>query len=322
MGTQNPQRAEQFKKRYAEWDESTGIPKFHYGSHYSSAGTVLHFLIRLEPFTSEFIKLQGGKFDHADRLFNSVKDAWSSASSPTNLTDVKELVPEFFYLPDFLCNVNNINLGRKQNGQLVGDVVLPRWAQGDAGEFIRLHRKALESTYVSQHLHLWIDLVFGYKQQGRAAVECLNTFYYLTYEGAVDVDALTDPMEKAATIAQINNFGQTPHQLLDKKPHAARPGQTATTYFYSQPKLLVANVVREAAPIWGSLGSLRLVRDSSLIVSEVNRLSLGSGNRFLRWGFTVRLALQVHFFCQSCFVGRITPSASFPLTEIARLVLR
>ena len=34
----------------------------------------------------------------------------------------------------------------------------------------------------------------------------------------VDVDAITDPFMRDATIAQINNFGQTPTKLFDK-PH-------------------------------------------------------------------------------------------------------
>ena len=35
-----------------------GSKPFHYGSHYSSSGIVLHYLLRLEPFTTEHIKLQ------------------------------------------------------------------------------------------------------------------------------------------------------------------------------------------------------------------------------------------------------------------------
>ena len=96
--------------------------------------------------------------------------------SPLNMADVKELIPEFFYLPDFLVNANRFDLGCKQSGVALEDVVLPPWAENDPREFIRLHRAALESDYVSQHLHEWIDLIFGYKQQGPAAVESINLF--------------------------------------------------------------------------------------------------------------------------------------------------
>ena len=32
---------------------------YHYGSHYSNSGTVLHFLVRLPPFTKMFLQYQG-----------------------------------------------------------------------------------------------------------------------------------------------------------------------------------------------------------------------------------------------------------------------
>ena len=46
--------------RYKDFDDPT-MGKFHFGSHYSNAAGVLHYLIRLEPFTSLHIELQGGR---------------------------------------------------------------------------------------------------------------------------------------------------------------------------------------------------------------------------------------------------------------------
>jgi len=80
-----------------------------------------------------------------------------------------------------------IHLGCKQNGVQLNDVVLPPWAKDDPHEFIRVHRAALESEYVSQHLHEWIDLIFGYKQLGQPAVQACNLFHHLFYEGNVDI---------------------------------------------------------------------------------------------------------------------------------------
>ena len=105
VGALNPDRLERIKERYSFFDDPE-IPKFHYGSHYSSSGTVLFYLLRIDPFTTLAYELQGGKFDHADRLFHDVASTWKSCYN--DMSDVKELVPEFFYLPEMFKNVNNI----------------------------------------------------------------------------------------------------------------------------------------------------------------------------------------------------------------------
>jgi hypothetical protein len=89
VGALNQQRLAQFVERYNAFDDPV-IPKFHYGSHYSNVGSVLFYLIREEPFTSHFLTLQGGKFDHPDRMFMSIPQTWSNCL--TNPSDVKELV--------------------------------------------------------------------------------------------------------------------------------------------------------------------------------------------------------------------------------------
>ena len=77
--------------------------------------------------------------------------------------------------------------GTRQSGEELNDIILPTWAKGDPHEFIRVHREALECDYVSAHLHEWIDLIFGYKQQGKEALEACNVFHHLFYEGSVGI---------------------------------------------------------------------------------------------------------------------------------------
>jgi hypothetical protein len=53
----------------------TGPPR-HYGTHYMNPQSVLWYLIRLEPFASSHIVLQDGRFDHPDRQFHSIAEAF------------------------------------------------------------------------------------------------------------------------------------------------------------------------------------------------------------------------------------------------------
>ncbi|KAL0418701.1 UNVERIFIED_CONTAM: protein SPIRRIG [Sesamum radiatum] len=269
---------------YEGWDDPE-IPKFHYGSHYSSAGIVLFYLLRLPPFSAENQKLQGGQFDHADRLFNSVRETWWSAAGKGNTSDVKELIPEFFYMPEFLENKFNLDFGEKQSGEKVGYVFLPPWAKGSAREFIRKHREALESDYVSEHLHHWIDLIFGYKQRGKAAEEAVNVFYYYTYEGSVDIDSVTDPIMKASVLAQINHFGQTPKQLF-MKPHAKRrTDRKLPPHPLKHAMLLVPHEIRKSS---SSISQIVTVTDKVLIAGTNILLKPRTFTKCVAWGFPDR----------------------------------
>ncbi|KAF5820568.1 putative transcription factor WD40-like family [Helianthus annuus] len=284
MGCQTEEGEDEFKKRYESWDDPE-IPKFHYGSHYSSAGIVLFYLLRLPPFSTENQKLQGGQFDHADRLFNSVRDTWSSAAGRGNTSDVKELIPEFFYMPEFLENRFDLDLGEKQSGEKVGDVGLPPWAKGSAREFIRKHREALESDYVSENLHHWIDLIFGYKQRGKAAEEATNVFYHYTYEGNVDIDAVTDPALKASILAQINHFGQTPKQLFQRAHPKRKKDKKPLINPLKYSSFLVPHEIRKSA---SPIAQIATLNDKILIVGPNNLLKPRTYATYVAWGFPDR----------------------------------
>ena len=177
-------------------------------------------VLRQEPFTSMHIGLQSGRFDCPDRLFFDLAGCWRSCLTSTS--DVKELIPEFFTCPEIFMNTNNFPLGETQDNKSISNVELPPWAKGSPHEFIRIHRLALESEYVSRNLHHWIDLIFGYKQRGPASSAAHNVFHYYSYEGSVDLDKIEDEIERKAIEGHIQNFGQTPSQLITKLPHPER----------------------------------------------------------------------------------------------------
>lgn len=112
VGALNDDRFDGFKERYDCMKEAEGmegsLPSFLYGTHYSTPGYTLYYLVRTEPFTLFHIDLQAGCFDEYNRLFNSVEAAWQSSYS--NPGDVKELTPEWFCLPEFLVNSSHFPL--------------------------------------------------------------------------------------------------------------------------------------------------------------------------------------------------------------------
>lgn len=286
MGCQTPEREAEFRERYKAFAEmgADDSPPFHYGTHYSSAMIVSSYLIRLQPFVKSYLLLQGGTFDHADRLFYSITKAWESASRG-NMSDVRELIPEFFYLPEFLVNSNKYDFGVLQNmTTAIDSVELPPWAKGDPRIFIAKHREALESPYVTQNLHHWIDLVFGCKQKGEAAIEAVNVFHHLSYQGAKDVDAIDDPVERLATIGIIHNFGQTPHQIFNR-PHSQREDVR-----YKVPRLdrLAESLTQQPLSLLdiGERVSSLSMKQDRLLCAAALRLNIPPAyDKYMEWGF-------------------------------------
>lgn len=174
MGALTEARREAATERYQQ-SGLAGDKPFHFGTHFSSSMITCSFLIRLSPFTEMFLTLQvscaivpqpsrtilkrlailqGGNFDLADRLFSSIPKAWSSASQETR-GDVRELIPEFYYSPLFLDNINRLDMGRKQiSNEEVDSVDLPGWALDDPLLFIHRHREVGTTWYIACSLVL------------------------------------------------------------------------------------------------------------------------------------------------------------------------
>ena len=184
------------------------IKPYIYGSNYSNPVYVCNYLMRIFPFTHISIELQGNKFDDPNRLFFSVKQSFFN--STTQKTDVRELIPEFFYFPEIFLNINELNMGTRDDGVTVNDVITP--CNENPYEFIFTMKKILESNQISATIPKWIDLIFGSKARGKEAELAKNVFTESSYQENINFKNV----ENKESYLRLVEFGLIPTQTMNK----------------------------------------------------------------------------------------------------------
>lgn len=122
-------------------------------------------------------------------------------------------------------------------------------------------KSALESDIVSENLHNWIDLIFGFKQIGEKAAEFDNLFHHITYENNVNIDDYLND-EKLSLTIQILEFGQTPKQLF-KYEHPKK--KLKTTYLLNDQ--ILSDPIKEYI-----LKFHKLVKDKEFLESKFEKI--------------------------------------------------
>lgn len=90
------------QRRYEEMPS----PKYLYSTHFSTPAYAVHYLVRV--FPQRFLRLQGGKFDKADRTFTSVANAWKAATeAPADVREVNTFLSFSLFSLIFFMSKHN-----------------------------------------------------------------------------------------------------------------------------------------------------------------------------------------------------------------------
>ena len=214
----------------------------YFNTHYSNCIYVSNYLIRLFPYTFSAIENQGKGFDSPNRLFSSIEDTLFNISSQKS--DLRELIPEFFYLPEIFMNINSIKFGIKSNNEKVDDVSMPKFLKNKRNNskkadnfeydeklvddfnvvafsdnyhkkenfkkffiFVEDMKNRLEN--LTKDLSLWINIIFGLNQRFTQKNE-----QYFRSESYIDYKNIYKNYLKDSIILASAEFGVIPIQTI------------------------------------------------------------------------------------------------------------
>ena len=208
----------------------------YFNTHYSNNIYTTNYLIRFFPYSFLGIEFQGNGFDSPNRLFFSIEETFYNISY--HKSDIRELIPEFYYFPEMFMNINHINFGKKYDEKLVDDVIMPLDLNFDnitdkknnsinkeeensnnfrCFRFVEAMRNLLESKLNS--INSWIDIIFGVKnkyQSSKKQDQYFRTESYIDFSDDKDKELQQYTNDKV--IMDSFDFGISPVQtLFDKK---------------------------------------------------------------------------------------------------------
>ena len=209
-------------------------------THYSNPTYTSNFLIRVLPYSFSCIELQGDGFDNPNRLFYSIDGMMKNSLSQKS--DLRELIPEFFYFIELFYNKNNLQLKQLRDkrdidtlriisiketeieGKITKEDVKEKEKKKEHYKFIADMRYFLEKE---EKLNEWIDLIFGKNQKSD---EFQRNYYeeesFVKFENK-------DEILNNNIIMECTDFGLIPFKLFKSKFPIAFKGNIENIKIYN-----------------------------------------------------------------------------------------
>jgi hypothetical protein len=199
-------------------------------------------MLRIFPYSFCSIEILGTGFDDPNRLFSSIEDNFDNAFSQKG--DIRELIPEYYYLPEMFINSNGLFLGKKRSGILVDDVEMPKMKinVGDMKnktnknsnksidlsgelkfyEFIDIMRNELEKN---NHINDWFNIIFGQEQRLLKTGSKIKLF---RKESEINFDSIKVDLNDEIIMKSVD-FGLLPIQFFRNNA----PNRSETNSYFS-----------------------------------------------------------------------------------------
>jgi len=110
-----------------------------------------------------------------------VRERFVPAEYPPSLQRIYAWTPDEC-IPEFYSEASILVSRHRELG--LEDLAVPAWCEGSGGGFVEWHRGRLESEEVSVRLNEWIDVTFGHKLSGQAAIDAKNVPLWTGHSGA------------------------------------------------------------------------------------------------------------------------------------------
>ena len=230
MATQTKRGRDRAMETYRYTEENFSGKGHHFSLHYSTAGYLLLYLVRVNPFRDVHYKFQNYKFDDPNRMIHNIDELLFLIHESN---DARELIPEFFTTCEYFYNLNYIYFGlRKQIKLLLNDLKVSPFFKSIENYiyynrlFLNNNKDKTKKFFPKCQIYNWINLIFGNKQYPTLQ-KSLNTFEKHTYRQKKNLLESYNKYEKrnyedkkkmeqiSAKKSRILAFGQCPLQLFN-----------------------------------------------------------------------------------------------------------